>query len=955
MDWNPLSSRKRAAVDTFLRVACLALPLAVLAFSAPHPAAAQCPTSFTLASSRNPSDVGQLVTFTVTVLPTTFVGSIFFLDGARPLNQAAIPLVNGIATYAAPGSGPDSLSAGLHPILAEIRGPNCFFGATVLQTVRSTPPTPTPTPGQIGADLSVQLCGTTYPDIGQIVFTFSATVTNRGPLPATGVTLRLSPAIIAGKVTPSQGSCPGIVAVGQCDLGTLPAGGTATISFDSGFSFLTDMRVVVFGDQPDPVPSNNTTGIVITPVNCEKLTQACPLLSILGQLICESRNVDSCNGASAMAPGPLRYSQSAAPFSLQTFYGLRDKVFGSTPSGRRYTQLYYEYGREVTRLILTSPTIAAQAFSTASMWQENVQALVDGHGDAATISTTQTDALSGFIESLKAAASPELRAVLVREQAALNLAALASKTMSQAWARQQQTAPATLTVPAAASIHGVNGSFFHSDLRLLNASATSLAAVTLRYHCFTGTCPNNVQTLTLTPGEMRSLDDVVGTTFGAPESAGPIEIVGDVIVDSRIYTPTRPSPTTGASVPGFAADEALAESVLLSLSHSVNRSKGFRTNAGVYNPSTDYLHVTFSLFDAAATPIGQTSRDVGPGTEVQINDLFGSSGIVQDVPNAYAIISADGVHELFAYATVIDNQSQDPVFVKGRNARGAPSGTVTLPTAASIHGLNGSFFHSDLRVFNPSVDAPATVTARYRCFTGSCPSSLQTFTVAPREMKTFDDAIVALFSAPESAGPIELSGAVVVDSRVYSPGKPAATTGDDVAALGAEQAATRLVLTSLSRSADPAKGFRTNVGVYNPGVFPLTVIVSLYGPSGQLLGTATRSLESQSALQINDVFGAAGVAGDIPNAYCVVAAQGPGSPLGLDKVFAYATVIDNQSQDPYFVLGRPLPADATGPWSSAPGALPIGVASGVFIPLLAIGGALAARRRPASPISGRRS
>ena len=89
---------------------------------------------------------------------------------------------------------------------------------------------------------------------------------------------------------------------------------------------------------------------------------------------------------------------------------------------------------------------------------------------------------------------------------------------------------------------------------------------------------------------------------------------------------------------------------------------------------------------------------------------------------------------------------------------------------------------------------------------------------------------------------------------------------------------------------------------------PSTDLVSLseVGFPPTYADDAILATHSQSALQNNDVFGAAGVAGDIPNAYCVVAAQGPGSPLGLDKVFAYATVIDNQSQDPYFVFGRPV-------------------------------------------------
>src|SRR5262249_33155255 len=137
-----------------------------------------------------------------------------------------------------------------------------------------------------------------------------------------------------------------------------------------------------------------------------------------------------------------------------------------------------------------------------------------------------------------------------------------------------------------------------------------------------------------------------------------------------------------------------------------------------------------------------------------------------------------------------------------------------------------------------------------------------------------------------------------------SPGKPAATTGDDVPAVSTDRAASQLVLTSLSRSADSGRGFRTNVGLYNPGSLSVHAVVSLYGPSGQLLGSTARDLAGQSSLQINAVFGACGVAGDVPNAYAIV--TGTQAIPGLDRLFAYAAIVDNQSQDTTLVLGRPM-------------------------------------------------
>ena len=43
-----------------------------------------------------------------------------------------------------------------------------------------------------------------------------------------------------------------------------------------------------------------------------------------------------------------------------------------------------------------------------------------------------------------------------------------------------------------------------------------------------------------------------------------MEFSGNVLVDSRLYTPSRPAPTVGMYVPGLSAGEAYAEAVVTS-------------------------------------------------------------------------------------------------------------------------------------------------------------------------------------------------------------------------------------------------------------------------------------------------------------------------------------------------------------------------------------------------------
>ncbi len=460
----------------------------------------------------------------------------------------------------------------------------------------------------------------------------------------------------------------------------------------------------------------------------------------------------------------------------------------------------------------------------------------------------------------------------------------------------------SVTVPVAASIHGASSTFFHSDVRVFNRSASNPVIVTARYHCFTPPCGNSPQTFTLSPREMRVFDDMIGATFSAPESGGAIEFAstGSLVVTSRLYTPSRPAPTSGMGVPGVPETEALPVSVLTSLSHSADPSRGFRSNVGAYNASDAAQTVTFSVFDGNGVSLGSTSASVSARTSVQFSNVFNVIGVAGDVAHAYCVVRGDQNLPLLAYAGVIDNQSQDLAFVQGQASSPAAGARVTIPVAASIHGAGGSFFHTDATVLNTSASASAGVTLRYRCFSGSCGNAAQTITLAPREMRAFDDLVASLFSAPESGGAIQVDAdqPVVVSSRLYTPSRPAPTNGMGVPGLPEAGAVRTAVLTSLAHSADPSRGFRTNVGAYNANDVAQTITFTLFDPAGTALGEVSAAAPARTSVQVSNVFAAAGFTRDVPDAYCV--AHGD-QDLPL---IAYAGVIDNQSQDLAFIRGE---------------------------------------------------
>jgi plastocyanin len=227
---------------------------------------------------------------------------------------------------------------------------------------------------------------------------------------------------------------------------------------------------------------------------------------------------------------------------------------------------------------------------------------------------------------------------------------------------------------------------------------------------------------------------------------------------------------------------------------------------------------------------------------------------------------------------------------------------VTLPAVASVQGLNP--FFSDVRIFNTSYSTSLNVTATYHCFI-SCGGGLpQINTVlAPRQSKAYDDMIAQAFGAPNSAGGVEFdhdgtSGQLVVTSRLYST-TPVPTVGMFIAGVDASKALTTSVLTSI-RNGGPGAGFRTNAGFYNENAIPASVTFQIFD-GGVAIGTPiVQSVGGHAGAQVNNIFGAAGVAATATTNAVIVATS-------ATAVFAYAAVIDNNTTDPVFVAGAPDP------------------------------------------------
>jgi hypothetical protein len=227
----------------------------------------------------------------------------------------------------------------------------------------------------------------------------------------------------------------------------------------------------------------------------------------------------------------------------------------------------------------------------------------------------------------------------------------------------------TVTVAAAASIHGANGTFFHTDVWINNPLAASLS-VTATYHCYAGqNCGAGTVAFTVGPSSAMTFTDIVSTLFGAPGTAGAISFTysstvynSTLRVVSRTYTPSLPSPTVGAALEGLAGVAAVGNVTFVGLGNNGgDRSSGFRTNAGLYNPAAYPTTVTFTLTTSDGTPIGQPLTQSWASKEArQINDIFNAAG-AGGIVTTDAVLHVTSTLPAFPYVTVIDNQTGDSV------------------------------------------------------------------------------------------------------------------------------------------------------------------------------------------------------------------------------------------------------------------------------------------------------
>ncbi|HEY0591168.1 MAG TPA: hypothetical protein VGF40_05345, partial [Thermoanaerobaculia bacterium] len=294
--------------------------------------------------------------------------------------------------------------------------------------------------------------------------------------------------------------------------------------------------------------------------------------------------------------------------------------------------------------------------------------------------------------------------------------------------------PDALIIPAVIHAPGANESKWRSDIRILNPSAQAAQVqVTFTPTVTDGTASGYKSTISIGAGESTALDAVLRDWFGlssfGASVSGSLEVrplvsgtsssnplsgkkTLPLVGSSRTYNETA-SGTFGQFVPAVpfrdfvgASTATGASSTKLSV-QQVAHSSQYRTNVGVVEGAGEKATVTISAYDRTGTKLTSVERALVPGQHLQIN------GLLQSTPTddgRLEIEVTSGSGKVYAYGSVVDNRTNDPILVHAVSLDDAATDHQVLAGIADYDtGL--ASWRSDVRLYNAEATAQtATLT-----------------------------------------------------------------------------------------------------------------------------------------------------------------------------------------------------------------------------------------------------
>ena len=477
--------------------------------------------------------------------------------------------------------------------------------------------------------------------------------------------------------------------------------------------------------------------------------------------------------------------------------------------------------------------------------------------------------------------------------------------------------PDALIIPAVAHADGVN-SKFQSDIRVTNSSAQPMKyQVTFVPTGDTGITQGKQTTVDIDPGRTIALDDVLQSWFGDSSATGTLEVrpltttqtssttalpagLANILTfaSSRTYNTTA-NGTFGQYIPAipFAAfvgrGSDPTKSTILSL-QQIAQSSAYRTNLGIVEGSGDPASVLVSVYGSNGQKLTEFTQDLKGGQHIQLNSILAQKNVqVTDGRIEVKVVSPVG--KVTAYASVLDNQTNDPLLVSPVAVNQTAAARYVIPGVADLN--NGiANWQTDVRLFNPSTNiVKATLT--FYSQNGGTPQT-KDVQLAPGQVQTLDATLRNTFGITNDGGALHIATTattpLVATARTYNQ-TPNGTYGQFIPAVTANDAAALGTRPLQILQIEETDRYRTNVGFAEVTGKDATIEVTAVPSDSKVAASTQISLKPNQFIQYPQLLRSMGLSNMYNARISVKVISGQG------RVTAYASVIDMQTNDPTFV------------------------------------------------------
>jgi hypothetical protein len=210
---------------------------------------------------------------------------------------------------------------------------------------------------------------------------------------------------------------------------------------------------------------------------------------------------------------------------------------------------------------------------------------------------------------------------------------------------------------------------WRTDVRIFNGGAASASAVMTFQEArrSNGTLPAPVsRPITIQPGDIVVYDSVLKSHFGVSNVGGLIYITtptdSSLVVTARTYD-QRPAGTYGQFIPAVSRDESVGVGDRTLEVLQVEESARFRTNLGIAETSGNPVVVEIYALVPDATVAPRLEISLAPNEFTQITRVLQQMNLPTTYNARLTVRVIGGTGRVTAYASVVDNKTQDPTYV----------------------------------------------------------------------------------------------------------------------------------------------------------------------------------------------------------------------------------------------------------------------------------------------------